>query len=47
VLPAMDIAQGLVAVGKSVSSGADVVVESDPNLVDDLNDLLISVDAEI
>ena len=47
VLPAMDIAQGLVAVGKSVSSGADVAVESDPNLVDDLNDLLISVDAEI
>jgi putative nucleotidyltransferase with HDIG domain len=47
VLPAMDLAQGLVAVGKRTGAEADVQSAANANVVDDVNELLIAVDAEI
>src|SRR4051794_3767112 len=47
VLPAMDHRQGLVAVGRSVGVESDVHAAADANVVDDVDDLLIAVDAEI
>jgi len=47
VLPAMDIGEGLTAVGKNVHADSTVLVADNVNVVDDVNDLLIAVDAEI
>jgi HD-GYP domain-containing protein (c-di-GMP phosphodiesterase class II) len=47
VLPAMDIGEGLTAVGKNVHTDSTVPVADNVNVVDDVNDLLIAVDAEI
>lgn len=47
VFPAMEIGRGLVAVGKQVPAEAAEGVAENVNVVDDVNQLLIAVDAEI
>ena len=43
----MHVGEGLVTVGKHAGAEADVAVDTNANVVDDLNELLVSVDAEI
>ncbi len=47
VFPAMDIGPGLVAVGKNVDAETAADYATNVNVVDDVNELLIAVDAEI
>jgi putative nucleotidyltransferase with HDIG domain len=47
VLPAMANRQGLVAVGKSVEARAVPEIDTNTILVDDVNELLVAVDAQI
>ncbi len=47
VFPTMAIGQGLVAVGRQAALETAVEIESSVNVVEDVNELLIAVDAEI